>query len=41
MDFQDVILDAIEAVLDRDVPDEVFGEAVKAQASLMAGVAAD
>ena len=46
MCFQDVIEDvvihnAIEAVLDAGVSDEVFGAAVIAQAALMAGIAAD
>lgn len=46
MCFQDVIEDdvihnAIEVVLAADVPDEVFGAAVVAQASLMAGIASE
>jgi len=35
---QDLIHDAIEVVLAWDLPDEAVGEAVKAQAELMAGL---
>ena len=41
MSFQDLLLDAIEVVLDWDIPDEAFSDAVKAQACLMAGVGSD
>ena len=41
MYLPDLIVDAIDVVLDWDIPDEAFGEAVKAQASLMAGSCAD
>jgi hypothetical protein len=41
MYLQDLINDAIEVVLSQDVPEEAFGEAVQAQAALMAGVASD
>ena len=35
---QSHFLDAIETVLAWDLPDEVFADAVQAQASLMAGI---
>ena len=41
MSFHDLLIDAIEVVLDRDIPDEAFADAVKAQACLMAGVGSD
>ena len=41
MNFQDLLLDAIEVVLDWDLPDEVLADAVKAQACLMAGVGSE
>ena len=41
MNLQDVIIDAIETVLGWDVPDEVFGDAVNAQACFMAGIASE
>ena len=37
MYVEDLIHDAIAVVLALDVPDEAFGEAVQAQAELMAG----
>ena len=37
MNQQSHFLDAIETVLAWDLPDEVFAEALNAQASLMAG----
>lgn len=41
MYLPDLIVDAIDVVLDWEVPDELFADAVIAQASLMAGVGSD
>ena len=41
MNFQDLLIDAIDVVLSWDLPDEVLADAVKAQACLMAGVGSD
>ena len=41
MYVEDLIHDAIDVVLALDVPDEAFGEAVQAQAELMAGGCSD
>ena len=41
MYVEDLIHDAIAVVLALDVPDEAFGEAVQAQAELMAGQSSD
>jgi hypothetical protein len=38
MNYQDLIHDAIDVVLAREIPDESFPEAVQAQASFMAGI---
>jgi hypothetical protein len=38
MNFQGYLLDAIDLVLDWDLPDEVLADAAKAQASLMARI---
>jgi hypothetical protein len=38
MNQQSLYLDAIEAVLAWDLPDELLSDAVQAQASLMAGI---
>ena len=37
MNYQDLIHDAIDVVLAREIPDEAFADAVQAQACLMAG----
>ena len=41
MHYQDLIHDAIDVVLSMEIPDEVFGEAVTAQATLMSGMCLD
>ncbi|MDO9273347.1 MAG: hypothetical protein Q7T94_10060 [Rugosibacter sp.] len=41
MYVQDLIHDAIDVVLAMDIPDEAFGDAVQAQATLMAGCCSD
>ena len=41
MTYLDLILDAVEVVLDMEVSEEAFADAVKSQACLMAGVGAD
>ena len=41
MNFQNFLLDAIDAVLAWDLPDESFADAVNAQAGLMAGINSD
>ena len=41
MYVEDLIHDAIDVVLSQDVPEEAFGEAVQAQATLMAGAGSD
>ena len=38
MNYQDLIHEAIEVVLDWNLPDEAIGNAVHAQAELMAGL---
>lgn len=38
MNFQNYLLDAIDQVLDWDLPDELLADAVTAQASLMARI---
>lgn len=41
MNFQDLFSFAVDAVLNLDIPDEAFTDAVKAQACLLAGVNLD
>lgn len=41
MYVQDLIHDAINVVLALDISDEAFGDAVQAQATLMAGCCSD
>ena len=41
MPYQDLIRKSIEVVLDWDVPDVAFGQAVMAQAEAMAGPRGD
>jgi len=41
MYVQDLIHDAIDVVLAWDIPDEALGDAVQAQATLMAGCGSD
>jgi hypothetical protein len=40
-DFQACLVDAVDAVLTWDIPEEQFQDAVKAQACLMAGINPD
>ncbi len=37
MQLNNLVLDAVNAVLDWDIPDEAYPEAVNAQVSLMSG----
>ena len=41
MNYQNYLLDATNAVLDWDIPDEVLADAVIAKANLMAGISPD
>ncbi|MFI3221964.1 MAG: hypothetical protein QX191_10860 [Methylococcaceae bacterium] len=41
MNFQQLLLDATEAVLTWEIPEEDFAEAIKNQACLMAGINSD
>jgi hypothetical protein len=41
MNFQQLLLDATEAVLTWEIPEEDFAEAIKNQACLMAGISPD
>ena len=41
MSYQNYLIDAVNNVLDWDIPDEAFSDAVKSQACLMAGVGPD
>ena len=41
MDFQDCLNDALETVLDWDLPDEACTEAVTVQARMLAGIEPD
>lgn len=41
MNFQSYLLDAVEAVLTWEIPEEDFAGAVKAQACMMAGINPD
>lgn len=41
MQDRNYLLDAIDAVLGWDIPDEALGEAISAQAEMMAGVGSD
>ena len=38
MRFEDCLIEAIDVVLAQEIPDEVFADAVEAQACLMAGI---
>lgn len=38
MQYQNYLIDAIDVVLGRDIPDESFADAVAVQACVMAGV---
>jgi hypothetical protein len=41
MNFQQLLLDATEAVLAWEIPEEDYAEAIKNQACLMAGISLD
>ena len=41
MTFQQLLLDATEAVLTWEIPEEDYAEAIKNQACLMAGISPD
>jgi hypothetical protein len=41
MNFQQLLLDATEAVLTWEIPEEDYAEAIKNQACLMAGISPD
>ena len=41
MNFQQILLDAAEAVLTWEIPEEDYAEAIKNQACLMAGISLD
>lgn len=41
MNYQNYLLDAANAVLDWDIPDEALADAVIAQAGMMAGISPD
>ena len=41
MNFQNYLLDAIDAVLSWDIPEEFLAEAVHAQAGMMARISSD
>ena len=41
MNFQQLLLDATEAVMTWEIPEEDYAEAIKNQACLMAGIAPD
>ena len=41
MNFQQLLLDAAEAVMTWEIPEEDYAEAIKNQACLMAGISPD
>jgi hypothetical protein len=41
MNFQQLLLDATEAVMSWEIPEEDYAEAIKDQACLMAGISPD